>query len=137
MVAASPVAGAVAGRIDPRTLMLAGCAAIAAGLGGLALAPPLGWIVAALLAQGFGQGLFMVAFLDVVTATLPPGSRGVAGSLGMLTRALGVVLGASLLTLAFRSLSGLGIGAAFEGSFGIAAGIAAACVVLVGIGRRG
>ncbi len=131
LVTASPVAGAIAGRIGPRKLMLAGCTAIAVGLAVVALAPPLGCIVAALLVQGFGQGLFMVAFLDVVTATLPAHSRGVAGSLGMLTRTLGVVLGASLLTLAFRSLSGLGFLAAFQGSFAVAAGVAAVGFLLL------
>jgi len=36
--------------------------------------------------------------------TLPPQHRGVAGSLAMLTRTLGVVTGATLLTLIFHSL---------------------------------
>ena len=138
MVLASPVAGAFAGRIGSRPLAVAGCVGMAAGLAGIAAAPALVWLVPALLVQGFGQGLFQVAFLDIVTATLPPAARGVAGSLGMLTRTAGVVLGASLLTLAFRSLGGGQAAAglpAFEGVFAIAAAIPAMCVVALRRGR--
>jgi hypothetical protein len=42
-----------------------------------------------------------------VMGTLPPQHRGVAGSLAMLTRTLGVVTGATLLTLVFHDLEGL------------------------------
>jgi hypothetical protein len=41
-----------------------------------------------------------------VMGTLPPQHRGVAGSLAMLTRTLGVVTGATLLTLVFHGLEG-------------------------------
>jgi len=57
--------------------------------------------------QGFGVGLFQVAYMDLVMGTLPPQHRGVAGSLAMLTRTLGVVTGATLLTLVFHGLEGL------------------------------
>jgi hypothetical protein len=42
--------------------------------------------------------------MDLVMGGLPPGQRGVAGSLAMLTRTLGIVTGASLLTLVFHAL---------------------------------
>jgi hypothetical protein len=45
-----------------------------------------------------GQGLLTVAYTDIVTATLPPRDRGVAGSLSLLTRTIGIVAGASVLT---------------------------------------
>ena len=48
--------------------------------------------------EGVGQGLLTVAYTDIVTATLPPRDRGVAGSLSLLTRTLGIVAGASVLT---------------------------------------
>ena len=55
-----------------------------------------------LLLQGVGLGLFQVAYTDLVTATLPLSDRGVAGSLAMVTRTLGVVGGATGLSAAFR-----------------------------------
>ena len=51
-----------------------------------------------LIVEGVGQGLLTVAYTDIVTATLAPRDRGVAGSLALLTRTLGIVSGASVLT---------------------------------------
>jgi predicted MFS family arabinose efflux permease len=48
--------------------------------------------------QGFGLGLFQVAYSDRVLATLPQSDRGVAGSLTLVTRTLGVIGAASGLT---------------------------------------
>lgn len=48
-----------------------------------------------LIVQGFGVGLFYVAYADLVTATLPIADRGVAGSLTMVTRTIGIVGGAA------------------------------------------
>jgi hypothetical protein len=102
-------------------------------------------LVPALLVQGFGQGLFQVAFLDIVTDTLPASARGVASSLAMLTRTLGVVTGASLLTLAFQSFlaTRADVSAsspfllAFQQVFAIAAAIPAiSAVVLIGRAPR-
>ena len=45
-----------------------------------------------------GHGLLNVAYTDIVTATLSVRDRGVAGSLSLLTRTLGIVSGASVLT---------------------------------------
>ena len=143
MVLASPLAGALAGRIGSWSLAAAGCVGMAAGLGGVAANPALGLLLVALLAQGFGQGLFQVAFLDIITASLPPEARGVAGSLGMLSRTVGVVLGASLLTLAFRSLLASPAPAAFlpafQGVFAMAAALPAGCALALAPprGRRG
>ena len=55
-----------------------------------------------LLVQGVGIGLFQVAYTDLVTATLPLSDRGVAGSLAMVTRTLGIVGGATGLSATFR-----------------------------------
>ncbi len=135
MVLASPLAGALAGRIGSWSLAAVGCVGMAAGLGGVAAAPALGLLLLALLVQGFGQGLFQVAFLDIVTASLPAEARGVAGSLGMLSRTVGVVLGASLLTLAFRSLLASPAPSAFlpafQGVFAMAAALPAGCSLLL------
>lgn len=89
-------------RFGSRAVLVAGAVLNAVGL--LAIAPwgvgtamPL--LVAALLVQGIGLGLFTLAYTDEVTATMRREDRGVAGSLTMLTRTFGVVGAASLLTL--------------------------------------
>jgi MFS family permease len=95
---------------------------------------------AALIVQGFGVGLFQVAYADSVVATLPRKDRGVAGSLTMLTRVLGVVVGATLFTALFHQTessaiaAGLPAGDAFIEGFRYvfrcaAAGLAACLVV--------
>lgn len=66
-------------------------------------ASPLPWIMAALLLNGFGLGLFQVVYTDVVVARLPRAARGVAGSLTMVTRTIGVVTAASVLTAAMAT----------------------------------
>lgn len=77
-------------------------------------APTLPAILTALLINGFGLGLFQVVYTDVIVASLPRSARGVAGSLAMVTRTVGVVLAASALTSALsafeaqRAAAGLG-----------------------------
>ena len=46
-------------------------------------------ILATLVLQGFGVGLFQVAYMDIVMRTLPRHHRGVAGSIAMLSRSVG------------------------------------------------
>jgi hypothetical protein len=85
--------------------------------------------------------------MDLVMGTLPPQHRGVAGSLAMLTRTLGVVTGATLLTLVFHALAGsavtnAGVTAdgflpAFCATFRLAGVLSAVTgVVAVYLGRR-
>ena len=67
-----------------------------------------------------------LSYTDSVTATLPRQDRGVAGSLAMMTRTLGVVTAASLLTLLFAGLQTGAVSdeaflAAFRGTFALAA----------------
>jgi len=102
-VIGSWVAGRLAGRGRVGLLAAAGAALAAAGLGAVsAWTPhtPLALLGLSLLAQGLGVGLFQVAYADLVVAALPAAERGVAGSLTILTRTLGVVLGASGLSAA-------------------------------------
>jgi MFS family permease len=147
IVLAAPIAGRLAGWLGPRRLTLAGALFAAIGLGliaALAGRVGVGVLVVAMFVQGFGQGLFQVAYFDIVTGTIPRRDRGVAGSLGMLTRTGGVVLGATVLMLAFQTLRGAaaaqgGTDAAaflfgFRGAFALAAGLAA--VVLGVLGAR-
>ncbi|MCL2428048.1 MAG: MFS transporter [Alphaproteobacteria bacterium] len=140
MTLASPVAGLLATRAGPYALARSGCLAMAVGLGGIAAAPGLALLLAALFLQGMGQGIFQVAIFDLVTATLPPEARGVAGSLGMLTRTVGVVVGASVLILAFQTLlrtTGGAFTPAFQGLFALAAAIPAFCILALARPARG
>ncbi len=101
---AAPVAGRVLGRGAAWPLaggaLLAGIGLLAIGLRGGSV--PL--LVVAMFVQGLGVGLFQVAYLDRVTAAVPREDRGVAGSLAMLTRTLGIVFGAAALMLIFQNV---------------------------------
>jgi MFS family permease len=94
----SGIAPRIVARLGGHAGALAGAAFAAGGLAGIAgwpQAPEAGVMVAWLLLQGTGLGLFQVAYADVVVATLPVSARGVAGSLTMVTRTIGLVIGAS------------------------------------------
>lgn len=60
--------------------------------------PALPFVLGSLLLHGIGIGLFHVAYTDLVVAALPRGARGVAGSLTMVTRTVGVMTAATALT---------------------------------------
>jgi predicted MFS family arabinose efflux permease len=143
-IAASPVAGSLIERLPAGWI-----AAFGAALSGVGLYLIGGWgagasaveMVAPLVLQGFGVGLFQVAYMDVIMATLAPQHRGVAGSLAMLTRTLGVVSGATLLTLIFHDLEAAALASgtapadgfvpAFRGTFRLAGVVAALAAVMV------
>ena len=108
MIPASPVAGRLAARLPAERL--AGAGAILSGVGlvlvggwGGGAAP--GWpaLVSPLLLVGVGAGFFQVSYMDAVMRTLPPEHRGVAGSVAILTRTIGTVGGAAVLTLIFHA----------------------------------
>lgn len=132
MILGAPVAARLVKRLTAEQIATLGAASSFTGLSMIALlsgqfGPAI--IVAAALLQGFGIGLFQVAYFDIATLTIPKESRGVAGSLVLMTRTVGIVMGASLLMLAFQSMSGgphrSSAGAellrGFEGAFGLAA----------------
>lgn len=144
---AAPIAGWLARRVSPRRLALLGAAmmtAAQAAIGTFAEHPniPLFWL--SMLMQGGGMGLFQVAYFDIATATIPRQDRGVAGSLVMVTRTVGVVTAATTLMLIFQALraSASTHGAAeteaflagFQGAFHIAA-ILPALVVVAALAR--
>ena len=84
-----------------RRSAFAGGLLVAAGLATIALwplQPLLALMMLCLLLQGAGLGIFQVAYTDLVVAALPPAQRGLAGSLTMVTRTVGIVLSVSLLT---------------------------------------
>ena len=137
---AGPVAGWLARTTSARRLALIGAIAMAlAQISiGLADAPaniPL--LAASMFLQGAGLGLFQVACFDISTATIPREDRGVAGSLVMMTRTVGVVTGATVLMLIFQTIrsrstgEGLPDGAAFLAGFHAAFRVAAALPVMV------
>ena len=106
MIAVSPLAGRIVERVPAERVAAAGAVLAGSGLYLVALWTPgrpaeTAVILCTLLLQGLGMGLFQVAYMEVVMRTLPRRQRGVAGSLAMLTRTLGVVGGATLLTLVF------------------------------------
>jgi hypothetical protein len=146
-VLAAPLAARLASRVPPRLLALIGAGAMATGqvlIGTSEPDPNIPLLAGAMVLQGFGVGLFQVAYFDIVTNAIPRADRGVAGSLVMMTRTVGTVTGATLLMLVFQtlrshSLAGGGDDAGafldgFAGTFRLAALLPAA-VVLLGLAR--
>ncbi len=144
IVLASPLAGWLAARVPPARLALIGCVLMSAGLVAVALTPDLPVLVPMMVAQGFGMGLFQVAYFDIVTATLPRSERGVAGALGMVTRTVGVTTAATVLMLLFQIVRGAaedpqGAAAfllAFRTTFLAAAALPVLAMGLLSPGRR-
>jgi MFS family permease len=136
MILAAPMAGRLAKGHKPRLIALVGTALSGVGLFGISLSgsvPDIPILVLSMAIQGIGMGLFQVAYFDIVTATVPARNRGVAGALGMATRTIGTVTGATVLMLIFQSLltsAPDGFMAAFQTTFRIAAMIPAALVML-------
>jgi MFS family permease len=144
---AAPLAARLATHVAPRLLALLGASGMIAGqvLIGTADATPNIMVLATAMAlQGFGVGLFQVAYFDIVTGSIPRSDRGVAGSLVMMTRTLGTVTGATVLMLLFQTsqnvalADGLEAAPAFLVGFGFTFRVAAAlpaAVVLLGLLR--
>jgi MFS family permease len=139
-------------RISAARLALIGSVMTSAGLwligaiGASGGAIPL--LVAALALQGIGLGLFQVSVTDLLLERMPREDRGVAGSLAQVSRTLGVVTAASLLSTVFAALEVAGVARglagmeAFRAAFGSIFSFGAALVavlVLVGffVNRRG
>jgi EmrB/QacA subfamily drug resistance transporter len=134
VMVAAPVAGRLAAWVAPRRLALIGSALLAVAqfaIGSVGTHPVLPALAGVMFMHGFGLGLFQVAYFDIATATIPRQDRGVAGSLVMMTRTIGVVTGATVLMLLFQSLRGAAQAAGvpeteaflqgFRGAFWIAA----------------
>jgi MFS family permease len=135
-ILAAPIAARLARGHKPRLIAAIGTALSGAGLFGISLSGSTADIFALVLSmvvQGVGVGLFQVAYFDIITAAIPARNRGVAGALGMATRTIGTVTGATVLMLIFQSLQTPaqdGFMAAFRATFRIAAAIPAALIVL-------
>lgn len=142
-VVAAPAGGRLAPRFGGSRIGFAGACLVAAGtlLIGLWQGDTPVWLMlAGLLVSGLGLGLFQVAYADIVIGRLPRADRGVAGSLTMLTRTVGVVTGVTVLTLSFEALNRAGLAgglaadasflAAFQSTFLCAGGALAAFLAL-------
>jgi MFS family permease len=130
VLAASAIAPRVVHALGQRRAALLGTALVA--LGQLAIAlwplvpslPSLVALAAALLLHGAGFGLFQVSYSDLIIAALPRADRGVAGSLTMLTRTIGVVVAAVVLSSALQGIEARHLAAgrapaeAFHAAFG-------------------
>jgi MFS family permease len=106
MAVTSPFAGWLIGRIAAERIAPLGALSTGLGLfliGGWQPDTPPEMMVVALALHGLGMGFFQVAYMEIVMAASPLAHRGVAGSLSMLTRTIGVVTGAAVLTLAFQT----------------------------------
>ena len=148
-VGGSWLAGRLGRRVAIGRLALAGIVLSIAGLAGIAL-----WareasllpVVVALLVQGLGVGLFHVAYADLVIAGLPIEDRGVAGSLSMVTRTMGIVAGATAhaavqghaerAAMAAGASRGDAFLSGFETAFGVAA-LAVLAALVLGLLRPG
>jgi EmrB/QacA subfamily drug resistance transporter len=140
MAAGSAIAGRLLARVAPERVAPLGALVTGIGLfliGNWQPDTAIPVMVAALALHGLGMGFFQVAYMEIVMAASPLAHRGVAGSLSMLTRTVGVVTGAAVLTLGFQAIemAALASGAgtiqafltAFQAMFRIA-GVAAALI---------
>lgn len=149
---AAPIGGRLMLRFASRHLSLCGLGLVVGGLLGVSQwqeHSPSALVAGMLVLQGLGLGLFQVANMDFVMSVIPRHQQGVAGSLTMLTRTVGVVAGATLgsfvlellqarytlqLQAAGVSVATIGPQAfifAFQGAFQCAAAIAAVAAVLM------
>ena len=113
--------------LGARRAAFAAALLVTAGLAGIAFwpaKPDYVLMILSLLLQGLGIGLFQVAYSDLVVAALPLSARGVAGSLTMVTRTIGIVIGASAWIWILQAVESTGLAAggaaqpAFMAAFG-------------------
>jgi MFS family permease len=120
MAMVAPVAGWLIARLAAERVASCGLLAVGGGLFLVGLWPPDVSplvMVLTLAVQGLGVGLFQVAYMDIVIRSSPRADRGVAGSLSILTRTIGTVTGAALLTLIFNTIGNAGSGAGTAAGF--------------------
>jgi MFS family permease len=123
MMLAANLGGRITGRIGPNHLAFAAMIMVTLGLAWISL-----WndttghvlLALALLLHGAGLGLFQAVNLEIVAATLPKTNRGVAGSLTLVMRTIGVVMAASLLTMAFAGIEQDAAAAGGDDAFAVA-----------------
>ncbi|MBT7266275.1 MAG: MFS transporter [Rhodospirillaceae bacterium] len=126
-------------KIAPGKISFSGVVITAIGLFGVALLEPSAGLFAlapALFAIGLGLGLFQLACLELTAATLPRNERGVAGGLVSLTRMIGMVICASVVTGGFEVLQrSASFVVAFQSIF-LGAGILLTVFLIISLSRR-
>ena len=131
---AGPSGGWAIGKFGAPRVALVGALLLTGGLFAVSLwqqDSPISVLTASLLLHGLGLGLFHTAYMHIVTGTLSRGDRGVAGSLGMMTRSAGVVTGAAVLAGLFASIApAVGFLPAFQAVFQYAGLGFALCLAL-------
>jgi EmrB/QacA subfamily drug resistance transporter len=87
-------------RYGRRRLFVAGLALFTAGSAGAALAPGIGWLIAARAVQGVGAAVLLPLTLTLLSAAVPPARRGLAlgawGAVGGLAIAIGPLVGGAV-----------------------------------------
>lgn len=123
---ASPIGGWLIGRFAANRMAFAGILVVvfaSFAIGQWDASPGIVEMAGPLLLSGIGVGLFQVAYMSIVTGRLPASERGVAGSLALLTRTVGVVASATFLTWIHSALAaqhratGLSDSEAFQHAF--------------------
>jgi EmrB/QacA subfamily drug resistance transporter len=136
----APVAGSLSDRIGGRTLLVAGLALQAAGLGWLAavLTPDIAYpaLVPAFIICGIGMSLFFAPVANVVLGSVRREEEGLASGASNAIRELGGVLGIAVLGAVFSARGGYATGHAFVAGLTPAlrvgaAGLAAAATALL------
>jgi len=145
-IVASPLAGWVIERVLAARVAVLGAFLAASGLVLMGAAGQTIAVLGALAVQGFGVGLFQVAYMDIVMQTLPLHQRGVAGGIAMLGRSLGTVTGATLLTLVFHAAEAISVAGGnaptdafltgFRATFWLAGAVCAGAGLLVLLAAR-
>jgi len=103
----APIAGLIVDRVGPRTLIVAGQALLAVGLGWIALittaTTQYGDMVAPFVLAGIGMGLTFAPSASVVMAGASDADRGVASGTNNTIREVGVAMGVAVLASVFAS----------------------------------
>src|SRR4029078_8327192 len=103
----APIAGLIVDRVGPRTLIVAGQALLAVGLGWIALittaTTQYGDMVAPFVLAGIGLGLTFAPSASVVMAGASDADRGVASGTTNTIREVGVAMGVAVLASVFAS----------------------------------
>ena len=103
----APMAGLIVDRVGPRTLIVAGQALLAVGLGWIALittaTTQYGDMVAPFVLAGIGMGLTFAPSASVVMAGASDADRGVASGTNNTIREVGVAMGVAVLASVFAS----------------------------------
>jgi EmrB/QacA subfamily drug resistance transporter len=130
----APLAGALADRVGNRSIMAAGMAVQAAGLGWLAavVRPGVGYgeLVLPLIVAGVGISMGFPTVANMVTGSVPIEDAGVAAGTNSALRELGSVFGVAIIALVFAGNGGYASPETFIDGFRPAVAVAAAIALL-------